>query len=68
MKNAEYLTPSGNKLDVSAFFNGKTIRSVDTSACNVWVFHFTDGTDVSIEVEARGWSVFGINISNCVGA
>jgi hypothetical protein len=33
-------------------FKGKTIKSVNKSACNVWYMHFTDGTSVTIEVEA----------------
>lgn len=30
-------------------FNGKTIAKIDTSAANMWVFHFTDGTKIGVE-------------------
>lgn len=36
---------------VSADFVGKTIAEVDTSACNLWRFRFTDGTAVAIEAD-----------------
>lgn len=35
-------------------FVGKTIRYVDTTAWNVWVFHFYDGSEIEMEVEATG--------------
>lgn len=38
---------------------GKTIESVDTSACNLNVIHFTDGTSVTIETEYFGGNIYG---------
>lgn len=35
-------------------FVGKIIKKVDKSTCNEWIFHFTDGTKTSIEVECTG--------------
>ena len=32
-------------------FAGKTIKRVDSSADNIWRFHFTDGSAVAIESE-----------------
>lgn len=46
-------------LDVNDLFKGKTIKSVDDSTMNVWVFHFTDGTQQSIWAEC-GSSDFDI--------
>lgn len=41
-------------------FVGKTVASVDTRACNVWTFHFSDGTSTAIEVEAVAPGVYGL--------
>lgn len=35
-------------------FVGKTIKKVDKSSCNVWYFHFTDGSITMVEVESTG--------------
>lgn len=43
-----------NQKTSAHLFKGKTIRRVDTKACNVWYFHFDDGSVVYIEVEAMG--------------
>ena len=32
-------------------FVGKTIKSVNISACNIWTFYFTDGSAIAIEAE-----------------
>lgn len=32
-------------------FVGKTIISIDTRACNIWRFSFSDGSSISIEAE-----------------
>ncbi len=32
-------------------FVGKTIKRVDTSACNIWRFFFTDGSAIAIEAD-----------------
>lgn len=34
-------------------FVGKTIKRIDTSACNIWRFLFTDGTAIAIEAECH---------------
>jgi hypothetical protein len=36
-----------------ADFVGKTIQRIDTTACNVWRFYFTDGTAIAIEAEVE---------------
>lgn len=41
-------------------FAGKTIKHVDTRACNVWTFHFTDGTKLAIETEHIGHGLYGM--------
>lgn len=41
-------------------FKGKTIKKVDTSAINFWIFTFTDGTKAYIE--ASVW--IGIGVMN----
>jgi hypothetical protein len=38
------------KVLIDTAFVGKTIKSVETS-CNVWTFHFSDGTQQQIEAE-----------------
>jgi len=44
---------------VSRKFKGKTIKRVDTTACNMWIFYFTDGTEAAIETEAVGHGLYG---------
>lgn len=39
-------------------FAGKTIKRVDTRACNIWRFYFTNGTSIAIEAECQ-WTGFG---------
>lgn len=53
-----------NKL-VNAKFAGKTIREVDATAVNSWDFSFTDGTKISLEVDAviPSMGLYGIGIS-----
>jgi hypothetical protein len=41
-------------------WRNKTIDHVDTSACNCWMFYFTDGTTWTIEVEYAG--MYGLQI------
>jgi hypothetical protein len=35
-------------------FEGKTIKSIDDTSCNVAIFHFTDGTSVELWTEIFG--------------
>jgi len=43
-----------------AAFIGKTLADVDTRSVNYWVFKFTDGTEVGIEVESMGLGLMGL--------
>jgi hypothetical protein len=47
---------------VPADFVGKTIRIVDTSACNIWRFYFTDGTAIAVEAEVENTQYGGIPV------
>lgn len=38
---------------------GKTIKSVDTSACNLQTLYFTDGTAALVEAENIGHGLHG---------
>ena len=44
---------------INRVFKGKTIEHVDTRMCNMWKFHFTDGTIVEAETEAIGYGLYG---------
>jgi hypothetical protein len=44
---------------VNKAFKGKTIARVDTSSCNMWKFHFTDGSIIEVETEAIGLGLYG---------
>jgi hypothetical protein len=37
----------------SKFFEGKTIKMIDTGSCNVWKFYFTDGTTIELWSECE---------------
>lgn len=37
-----------------ADFVGKTIDHIDTGACNVWKFFFSDGSAIAIEADVWG--------------
>lgn len=41
-------------------FINKTIKDLDTQACNVLGVIFTDGTRIDLEVEALGGGIYGI--------
>ena len=42
-------------------FIGKTIAKVNSEAVNYWIFYFTDGTSIAIEVEyLHSKSLYGI--------
>ena len=43
-----------SKKQVAQAFHGKTIKSVDLSASNVWEFNFTDGTTIGVWAEIGG--------------
>ena len=38
-------------MSIKSKFYGKTIKSIDTSTSNVWIFHFTDGTSCEVWAE-----------------
>lgn len=44
---------------VNLAFVGKTVKSIDTSSANCWIFHFTDGTSVLVDTEAKGHGLYG---------
>ena len=41
-------------------FVGRTIKRVDSSACNIWRFEFEDGGSVALEVDALGHGLYGL--------
>lgn len=43
-------------------FIGKTITAVDTSACNVWRFRFTDGSAIAIKAEVMDTRYGGVPV------
>jgi hypothetical protein len=48
---------------VTSQFKGKTIKRVDsTTVCNMWTFHFTDGTKIGVETEGIGMGLWGLTI------
>jgi hypothetical protein len=51
---------SSSKATGTVRWNGKTVERVDTSACNCWIFYFTDGTQYDLEVESMGLGLYGI--------
>ncbi len=40
-------------------FEGKTIKSIDTTCANVLIFHFDDGTKVGLETVPVGYGIYG---------
>lgn len=45
-----------------ADFVGKTIAAIDTRACNVWRFTFSDGSAIAIEAEVMNTEYGGIPV------
>src|SRR6266700_5467185 len=45
-----------------AAFQGKTIKKLNAQACNYWIFEFTDGSSVGIEVENMGYGLSGMEV------
>ena len=48
-------------------FVGRTIKRVDSGACNIWRFEFEDGGIVAIEVDALGHGLYGLTICDECG-
>ena len=56
------IKPQDKTKKVRALFTymvGKTIKTIDDSACNCIGFEFTDGTELLLEVEALGYGLYG---------
>ncbi len=43
-------------IDINAIFKGKTIKSVDDSSMNAWIFTFEDGTQQTVYAECGSGS------------
>jgi hypothetical protein len=43
-------------------FVGKTIARIDTRACNLWRFFFTDGTAIAIEADCQSTQYGGVPV------
>ena len=44
---------------INTAFTGKTIKNIVADTCNVWTFHFTDGTQQQIEAEQAVSTPYG---------
>ena len=60
MINAEDKTiPIGDE-NLVKFMVGKTIKAVDNNCVNVLNIDFTDGTELMLETEHAGHSIYGV--------
>jgi hypothetical protein len=41
-------------------FEGKTVRKVEASSANLWMFYFTDGSALEISTESFGHGISGL--------
>lgn len=39
--------------EIGTIFDGKTIKTVDTSCANFWIFKFTDGTSIELWADSN---------------
>jgi len=63
MKTKQLPTESGRKKEINKKFVGKTISRIEIPGLNCWIFHFTDGTSVTIDTYAMGHGIHGPDLA-----
>ena len=54
-------TDPARRKEINGLFVGKTVASVEILGVNSWTFHFTDGSQVTLDTFAMGFGVVGID-------
>jgi len=51
------------KAEINTRFAGKTISRVEIASLDYWIFHFTDGSQVTVETQAMGMGITGLDVA-----
>lgn len=64
MMNLKHLpTETGRRQEINNRFSGKTVKEVEVLGLNSWKFHFTDGSDATIDTFAMGHGIYGPDLT-----